>query len=349
MSNTSVSKGFQPKFVPKLIQSSQHAQSSQSEPKAPKSFQSKNKGLVAEKFNWDEEEVSDEEEKIRVQVLMALDDDELYVGKNHARNGEWIDITMKKLKHALQDQLKKERKVNEKWLNSSKKVSQCISEQIPSQKKKILGGKQLTKKSSVFEVKENSFIHASLDYDHEMVPKYKDWVERLKPDTKLPNFNNGRILVPESQTVNKSLQHTEAPTDTKSSKDSVSEPQTPLPPLKTLQGASPSSKVMTLSYQDHSSRERPGFGKMNHTKPETKESSNKIISGPVTDHDTKPFTSLVPTKVKTNDQESKINELTKLVQMLMDEKINSTQMTQELQPMNQEPESSKLVNSSKQI
>nr|GEZ94117.1 hypothetical protein [Tanacetum cinerariifolium] len=79
MSNSSsVSKGFQPKFTPKLIQSSPHAQSSQSEPKiqndykaeynkmkakfalleaspstsqSPKPFQSKNKGLVAKTFN----------------------------------------------------------------------------------------------------------------------------------------------------------------------------------------------------------------------------------------------------------------------------------------------------------
>nr|GEV37658.1 zinc finger, CCHC-type [Tanacetum cinerariifolium] len=63
---------------------------------APKTFQSKNKGLVAETFNWDEEEVLDEEEVIRVQVLMALVDDELSMGKNHARNTKWIDITMKK-------------------------------------------------------------------------------------------------------------------------------------------------------------------------------------------------------------------------------------------------------------
>ncbi|GJS14761.1 hypothetical protein Tco_0409233 [Tanacetum coccineum] len=233
MSNSSMSKGFQPKFIPKLIQSSQHAQSSQSEPKvqkdykseykkmkaklafleaspstsqAPKTFQSKNKGLVAETFDWDEEAVLDEEEETRVQVLMALVDDELSVGKNHAHNGEWIDITMKK--------------------------------QIPIQKKKILGGEQLSEKSLVFEVKENSFIPTSLDYDHEVVPKSKDWVERVNHDNKLPNFNTGRILVPKSQTVNESLQHNEALTNTESSKDSVSEPQTPLPLLKTLQGAS---------------------------------------------------------------------------------------------------------------
>ncbi|GJU41173.1 retrovirus-related pol polyprotein from transposon TNT 1-94 [Tanacetum coccineum] len=61
-----------------------------------KPFQSKNKGLVAETFDYDEEEVSDDEEMTRVKVLMALADDELVVGKNHARICEWIDITMRK-------------------------------------------------------------------------------------------------------------------------------------------------------------------------------------------------------------------------------------------------------------
>nr|GEW19790.1 reverse transcriptase domain-containing protein [Tanacetum cinerariifolium] len=61
------------------------------------SFQPKNKGLVAEIFDWDEEEVSNDEKETHVKVLMALADDELSVGKNYARNGEWIDITMKKL------------------------------------------------------------------------------------------------------------------------------------------------------------------------------------------------------------------------------------------------------------
>ncbi|GKA95784.1 retrovirus-related pol polyprotein from transposon TNT 1-94 [Tanacetum coccineum] len=41
----------------------------------PKTFQPKSKGLVAETFDWDEEEVSDEEEVTQVKVLMALADD----------------------------------------------------------------------------------------------------------------------------------------------------------------------------------------------------------------------------------------------------------------------------------
>nr|GEU60370.1 hypothetical protein [Tanacetum cinerariifolium] len=57
----------------------------------------KNNGLVAEIFDWDKEEIFDEEEVTQVKVLMALADDELTVGKNHARNGEWLDITMRNL------------------------------------------------------------------------------------------------------------------------------------------------------------------------------------------------------------------------------------------------------------
>ncbi|GJY76656.1 hypothetical protein Tco_0481772 [Tanacetum coccineum] len=59
------------------------------------SSQPKNKGLVAKTFDWDEEEVSDEEEVTQVKVLMALADDELTVGKSHARNGEWVGNSLR--------------------------------------------------------------------------------------------------------------------------------------------------------------------------------------------------------------------------------------------------------------
>ncbi|GKE31057.1 hypothetical protein Tco_1450379, partial [Tanacetum coccineum] len=71
-------------------------ESSPSTSQTPKAFQPKNKGLVAKTFDWDKEEVSNDEEVTQVKVLMALADDELTIGKNHARNSEWIDITMRK-------------------------------------------------------------------------------------------------------------------------------------------------------------------------------------------------------------------------------------------------------------
>ncbi|GKF71094.1 hypothetical protein Tco_0207208, partial [Tanacetum coccineum] len=120
---SSVSKGFQPKFTPKLIQSSSNSnnqadlkfqkhykaeykkmkaklallEESPSSSQNLKTFQPKNKGLVAETFDWDEEEVSDEEKVTQVKVLMDLTDDELTVGKSHVRNGKWVDITMRKV------------------------------------------------------------------------------------------------------------------------------------------------------------------------------------------------------------------------------------------------------------
>ncbi|GJS28876.1 hypothetical protein Tco_0489496 [Tanacetum coccineum] len=42
---------------------------------------SKNKGLVVETFDWDDDEVSDDEEMVQIKVLMALANDELIVGK----------------------------------------------------------------------------------------------------------------------------------------------------------------------------------------------------------------------------------------------------------------------------
>ncbi|GJX95049.1 hypothetical protein Tco_0349635 [Tanacetum coccineum] len=309
------SKGFQPKFTLKFIQSP----SSQAEPKiqkdykaeckkmkaklalleaspstsqTSKTFQPKNKGLVAETFDWDEKEVSDDEEVTEVKVLMALSDAELTIGKNPARNGEWIDISMRKLYHALQEQLKEEKKINE-WLTSSKKASQCISEKIPHQKKKVISGELFTESLSKRNVNENLFIPASIEYDQEMVPKSKDWVERLNPNTKLPNFNTRRILVPKSKAVNENLKPTKGSTDPESSKDSKAESITPLPPLKNIQGALPSSEVMSLTFQPHSAEERPGLGIMKHTKLETQDSSSKSVSGTVTVSETEPTTPLV--------------------------------------------------------
>nr|GFA85857.1 retrovirus-related Pol polyprotein from transposon TNT 1-94 [Tanacetum cinerariifolium] len=57
--------------------------------------------LVDETFNWDEEEVFGKEEVTQVKVLMALADNELTVVKNHARNDEWVDITMRKVNTLL--------------------------------------------------------------------------------------------------------------------------------------------------------------------------------------------------------------------------------------------------------
>ncbi|GJR44767.1 retrovirus-related pol polyprotein from transposon TNT 1-94 [Tanacetum coccineum] len=400
---SSVSKGFQPKFTLILIQSSSNS-NNQADPKFqkdykaeykkmkaklalleaspsssqnPKTFQPKNKGLVAETFDWDEEEVFDEEEVTQVKVLMALADDELTVGKSHARNGECVDITIRKVNTLLsmdedtdwQNYLKyiniDLKFVEEQRLNLLSKYNKMVFE-LNKCRDGLLILKQAKLDAVTFEIQNTKLIklnHALQEqlkkekkinkkwltrskkgYDQEMVPKTKDWVERLNPDSKLPNFNTGRILVPESQAVNDSLETSNTP---ESSKDYEAEFLTLLPPLKILQGASPSLEVMPLTFQPYSPKERPGLGIMKHTKPETQDSSNESVSGIVTVSESKKTTPLVPTEVKDTEQESKLNELTKVVQMLIDENVNSDQKTQESNLKIQKAESSKSIDASK--
>ncbi|GKA00852.1 retrovirus-related pol polyprotein from transposon TNT 1-94 [Tanacetum coccineum] len=73
----------------------------QADPKFQKDYKAEYKKMKAklallEAKVPDEEEVFDEEEVTHVKVLMALADDELTVGKSHARNGKWVDITIRK-------------------------------------------------------------------------------------------------------------------------------------------------------------------------------------------------------------------------------------------------------------
>ncbi|GJU80893.1 retrovirus-related pol polyprotein from transposon TNT 1-94 [Tanacetum coccineum] len=261
----------------------------------PKTFQPKNKGLVTETFDWDEEEVSDKVEVTQVQVNTLLSMDEDADWQNYLK---YIYIDLKFIEEQRLNLLSKYNKMVFELnkcrdelliLKQAKLDASCIRRANPHQKKKVLGGELLTESSSKMNENENLFIPSSMRYDQEMVPKTKDWVERLNPDQKLQNFNTRRILVPKSQAVNESLETLNTP---ESSKDSEAEFLTPLPPLKSLQGASSSSE----------------------------DSSNESVSGTVTISESKQTTSLVPTEVKDTEQELKLNELTKLVQMLIDEK-----------------------------
>ncbi|GJX47358.1 hypothetical protein Tco_0272548 [Tanacetum coccineum] len=69
---------------------------------SPKSSSGKNKGLIAETYEWDEEEVSsDENEEIEVKALMKLANEKrVSVSKESASNGEWVKISIQKV-HTL--------------------------------------------------------------------------------------------------------------------------------------------------------------------------------------------------------------------------------------------------------
>nr|GEV46790.1 carotenoid cleavage dioxygenase 1 [Tanacetum cinerariifolium] len=65
---------------------------------ASKASMVKNKGLIAEAYEWDEEEVSsDGNEMVEVKVLMALAEENDAVSKEGARNDEWVKISMRKV------------------------------------------------------------------------------------------------------------------------------------------------------------------------------------------------------------------------------------------------------------
>nr|GEX39605.1 retrovirus-related Pol polyprotein from transposon TNT 1-94 [Tanacetum cinerariifolium] len=236
--NFSASKGFQPKFTPKLIQSSPNL-NSQTNPMFQKDYKAEYKKMKAKLALLE----ASPSKATQVKVLMALADDELIVGKNHARNGEWVDITMRKIKNIL-----------------------------------------------------------SMDED-------ADWQDYLK-------YINIDLKFVEEQRLNLLSKYNKIVFELKKCRDELLS----LKQAKLDVGASLSSEVMPLTFQPYSPKERPGLGIMKHKKPETHDSSNKSVSGTITISETKQITPSVPTEVKDTEQESKLNELTKLVEMLIDEK-----------------------------
>nr|GEY72897.1 retrovirus-related Pol polyprotein from transposon TNT 1-94 [Tanacetum cinerariifolium] len=150
---------------------------------APSSSLGKNKSLITESYDLDKKEVSsDYNEVTKNKALMALADEErVFVSKESAKNSEWIKVSMKKQakldlhtmqhvnaeilrgNHNLTNELKELTSITEAWLNSSMKVNQRISEQIPTQKKKIFEIDQLTKDTSNSRPKDLVFVKSFAD------------------------------------------------------------------------------------------------------------------------------------------------------------------------------------------
>ncbi|GJU89756.1 hypothetical protein Tco_1302179 [Tanacetum coccineum] len=168
----------------------------------------KNKGPIVEAYEWDKEKVSsDDNEIVEVKVLMALAEENDVVSKEGARNGEWVKISMRKHVYTkilkenknLRTELKELKAITKTWLNSSNKVNQCISEQIPSQKKRILGVDQLTEDPSSLGQKDLVFVKFSADDTKVTIPGVeRPWLSEAKGFI-MPNHDTGRILPAESQ------------------------------------------------------------------------------------------------------------------------------------------------------
>ncbi|GJS84157.1 hypothetical protein Tco_0750698 [Tanacetum coccineum] len=234
----------------------------------------KNKCLIVEAYEWDEEEVSsDDNEMVEVKVLMVHtllemednDDRKTYLDylciylnyveeqRNnllskhkdlvHELNAckeqllvlkqakldfftmQHVNTKILKENKNLRIELKKLIASTETWLNSSNKVNQCINEQIPYQKKRIMGADQLNEDPS----------------------SSRPWLSEAEGFI-LPNHDTGRILPAESQrnTTDPLIAVTDSSATDYDSKDESSVCSTPLPPLKKLDGAEPISGPKTI-------------------------------------------------------------------------------------------------------
>ncbi|GJV07401.1 hypothetical protein Tco_1345057 [Tanacetum coccineum] len=203
--------------------------SSSKETKATKDM---NKGLIAEVYDWDEEELSsDKNDMMNVKVLMALAEDEdaiddNVVAKECARNGELVNITIKKVQTLLQLEDKDETKfvldylcidlnyVEEQRMNLLDKYRNIIQE-LNESKYKLIELQQVKLNLLTLQhlnteaLKENQSLRKELKETTDIT---KSWLRNFDPplrkviqyqllkDHIFPNHDTGRILPSESQT-----------------------------------------------------------------------------------------------------------------------------------------------------
>nr|GEV20003.1 uncharacterized mitochondrial protein AtMg00810-like [Tanacetum cinerariifolium] len=199
---------------------------------ASKLLMVKNKGLVAKAYEWDEEDVSlDDNEIDEIKVLMALSNDENVVfGKESAINDEWVKISMRKVHTLLEMEDNDERKtfidylcINLNYveeqrnnlmlkhkdlvqeLNTCKEqlfvlkqakldfltMQQCIGEQIPTQKKKIMVVDQLIEDPSSSGKRDLVFVKSLVDDTKVSIPGVeRSWLSKAEGFI-LPNHDTG--------------------------------------------------------------------------------------------------------------------------------------------------------------
>nr|GEU94551.1 retrovirus-related Pol polyprotein from transposon TNT 1-94 [Tanacetum cinerariifolium] len=215
--------------------------------KASKAVIVKIKGLITEAYEWDEEEVSlDDNEMVEVKVLMALAQENDTISKEGTK---MILKENKNLRTWLNSSNKvKSSAITETWHSSSNKVNKCISEQIPSQKKRILGVDQLTEDPFSSRKKDIVFVKSLADDIKVSIPGVKRPLLSKDEGFILPNYDTSRILLAESQrnTTNPSVAVINSIVTDYGSVDESLVYSTPLPPLKKLDGAEPISGPKTI-------------------------------------------------------------------------------------------------------
>ncbi|GJW08258.1 hypothetical protein Tco_1570681 [Tanacetum coccineum] len=244
-----------------------------------KALMVKNKCLIAKAYEWDEEEVSsDDNEKVEVKVLMTLAEDNDAISKEGARNGEWVKISMRKVHTLLEMEDNNDRKTyldylcidlnyveeqrNNLLLRFSKRIKNLRTElkelttiieswlNISNKVKQyvILRVDQLTEDPSNSGQKDPVFVKSLADDTKVSIRG----VERPRLSEAecfiLPNHYTGRILPADSQrnTTDPPVAVTDSLTTDYDSTDESSVCSTPLPPLKKLDGVEPVSGPNTI-------------------------------------------------------------------------------------------------------
>nr|GFA08774.1 copia protein [Tanacetum cinerariifolium] len=147
----------------------------------------------------------------------------------------------------LRTELKELKAITETWFNSSNKVNWCISEQIPSQKKRILGVDQLTKVPSSSGQKDLVFVKSLANDTKVTIPGVeRPWLPEAEGFI-LPNHDTSRILPVELQrnTTDPSVANS-AVTDYDLADESLV-CSTLLPPLKKLDAPAKGNKSSSAS------------------------------------------------------------------------------------------------------
>nr|GEV47386.1 hypothetical protein [Tanacetum cinerariifolium] len=175
----------------------------------------------SKRFFKKEEVSSDDNEMVKVKVLMVLVEENDAVSKEGARNGKWVKISMRKLHTLLEIEDNDDRKVCLDYLcidlNYVEEQRSNLFEQITSQKKRILGVDQLTEDPPSSGLKDLVFVKSSAG------------------DTKILPFESQR------NTTDYSVAVTDSSAANYDSADKSSVCSILLPPLKKLDGAEPIS------------------------------------------------------------------------------------------------------------
>ncbi|GJW87683.1 hypothetical protein Tco_0163023 [Tanacetum coccineum] len=173
-SKTSVST-YQSPFQPKPLSSPQH----KPELRPTKDFEVKYNKVKA---------------KLALLSLNASASKALWCARN---GGNGIDLMKKqhvntkilKENKNLRSELKELKAITKTWINNSNKVNQCISEQIPSQKKRIMGVDQLIEDPSSLGKKDLVFVKSSADDTKVTIPGVeRPWLSEAEGFI-LPNYD----------------------------------------------------------------------------------------------------------------------------------------------------------------